>query len=47
MYIFGALQHHMVYYRSTDPNDERVSISFNADTITKSGLEKQNNNKKK
>ena len=25
-------------YRSADPNDERVSISFNADMITKSGL---------
>ena len=42
MYIFGALQHHMVWpYRSADPNDERVSISFNVDTITKSGLKRQ------
>ena len=39
MYVFPALQHHMVWpYRSADPNDERVSISFNADMITKSGL---------
>ena len=39
MYMFGALQHHMVWpYRSADPNDERISISFNADTTTKSQL---------
>ena len=43
MYVFGSLQHHMVYpYRSEDPNDERVSISFNADALTKSQLEAQN-----
>jgi len=42
MYVFPALQHHMVWpYRSADPNDERVSISFNADMITKSVLDKQ------
>ena len=42
MYVFPALQHHMVWpYRSADPNDERVSISFNADTTTKSSLDKQ------
>ena len=41
MYLFGALQHHMVWpYRSADPNDERVSLSFNADVTTKSELEK-------
>ena len=41
MYMFGALQHHMVWpYRSADPNDERISISFNADTTTKSQLNK-------
>ena len=35
MYVFPALQHHMVWpYRSADPNDERISISFNADTTT-------------
>ena len=40
MYIFGARQHHMVWpYRSADPNDERISISFNADVTTKSSLE--------
>ena len=41
MYLFGALQHHMVWpYTSADPNDERISISFNADTTTKSQLDK-------
>lgn len=41
MYLFGALQHHMVWpYRSADPNDERVSISFNAEFITKTQLDK-------
>ena len=40
MYIFGARQHHMVWpYRSADPNDERISLSFNADITTKSSLE--------
>ena len=39
MYIFGALQHHMVWpYRSADPNDERISLSFNADFRTQSQL---------
>ena len=39
MYIFGALQHHMVWpYRSADPNDERVSLSFNADFRTSTQL---------
>ena len=42
MYVFPALQHHMVWpYRSADPNDERVSISFNADMTTKSVLDKK------
>ena len=42
MYVFPALQHHMVWpYRSADPNDERVSISFNADMTTKSVLDRQ------
>jgi len=42
MYIFPALQHHMVWpYRSTDPDDLRVSLSFNADYITKSKLEQE------
>ena len=45
MYIFPALQHHMVWpYRSTDPDDLRVSLSFNADWITKTQLEAQNKN---
>ena len=42
MYIFPALQHHMVWpYRSEDPNDSRISLSFNADFTTKSRLEKE------
>ena len=42
MYIFGALQHHMVcLYRSADPNDERVSLSFNADFTTQSQLKQE------
>ena len=42
MYIFAALQHHMVWpYRSTDPDDLRVSLSFNADVIKKSVLKQQ------
>jgi len=42
MYIFGAIQHHMVWpYRSTDPDDSRISLSFNADIITRSALNKQ------
>ena len=31
-------------YRSADPNDERVSISFNADFITKRKLEQDQKN---
>lgn len=48
MYIFPALQHHMVWpYRSTDPDDLRVSLSFNADWITKTQLEAQQKNQEK
>ena len=40
MYLFPALQHHMVWpYRSEDPNDSRISLSFNAEYTTKSRLE--------
>ena len=42
MYIFGALQHHSVWpYRSADPNDERVSLSFNADFRTTSQIKEE------
>ena len=42
MYIFPALQHHMVWpYRSEDPNDNRISLSFNADFTTQSRLEQE------
>ena len=42
MYVFPALQHHMVWpYRSADPNDERISISFNSDIVLKSELDRQ------
>ena len=42
IYIFGAMQHHSVWpYRSTDPNDERVSLSFNADIYQQKELEKK------
>jgi len=42
MYVFGALQHHMVWpYRSTDPDDLRVSLSFNADFTTKKAIEEE------
>ena len=45
MYIFPALQHHMVWpYRSEDPNDSRISLSFNADFTTKSKLEIERKN---
>ena len=45
MYVFPALQHHMVWpYRSTDPDDSRVSLSFNADWTTKSKLDTENKN---
>ena len=41
-YIFPAMQHHMVWpYRSADPNDLRVSLSFNSDVITEGALKKQ------
>ena len=40
MYIFGAKQNHMVWpYRSTDPDDLRVSLSFNADFASRKQLE--------
>ena len=45
MFIFPALQHHMVWpYRSEDPNDSRISLSFNADFTTKSKLEQEQKN---
>lgn len=45
MYVFGALQHHAVWpYRSADPDDVRVSLSFNADVTTITDLERQNKN---
>ena len=45
MYIFPALQHHMVWpYRSEDPNDSRISLSFNADFTTKSKIEAEQKN---
>ena len=48
MYIFGAIQHHMVWpYRSEDPNDSRISLSFNADFTTKSRLEHDQKNHEK
>ena len=48
MYIFGALQHHMVWpYRSADPNDERVSLSFNADFRTSSQLQQERRHQEK
>ena len=41
-YIFGAMQQHMVWpFRSTEENDLRISLSFNADVISQSELEKQ------
>ena len=47
-YIFPALQHHAVWpYRSADPDDLRVSLSFNADVITASALKAQNENYEK
>ena len=40
MYVFGALQHHMVWpYRSANPDDLRISLSFNADLTTKQGIQ--------
>jgi len=48
MYVFPALQHHMVWpYRSEDPNDERISLSFNADIMTKSQMEASNKHSEK
>ena len=48
MYVFTALQHHMVWpYRSTDPDDSRVSLSFNADFTTKNQLDVQRKNQEK
>ena len=45
MYIFPALQHHMVWpYRSEDSNDSRISLSFNADYTTKRKLEQEQKN---
>ena len=45
MYIFPAMQHHMVWpYRSEDPNDSRISLSFNADYTTKKVLEQEQKN---
>ena len=47
MYLFGALQNHMVWpYRSTDPEDLRTSLSFNADVTLKSSLEMQEKERK-
>ena len=47
-YIFPALQHHAVWpYRSADPDDLRVSLSFNADVVTESALKAQNENYEK
>ena len=47
-YIFPALQHHAVWpYRSADPDDLRVSLSFNADVTTESALKAQNENYEK
>ena len=41
-YIFGAMQQHMVWpFRSTKEDDLRISLSFNADVISQSELEKQ------
>ena len=48
MYVFPALQHHMVWpYRSTDPDDSRISLSFNADFTTKNQLDMQRQNQEK
>ena len=48
MYIFPALQHHMVWpYRSANSDDLRVSLSFNADYTTKSMLEQEQKNHQK
>ena len=48
MYIFPAMQNHMVWpYRSQDPNDSRISLSFNADYVTEDGLEKEKEQQEK
>tara|TARA_B100000900_G_scaffold158057_1_gene134284 strand:+ start:89 stop:904 length:816 start_codon:yes stop_codon:yes gene_type:complete len=48
MYVFGALQHHAVWpYRSADPDDLRVSLSFNADVTTQEDVDRQNKNMEK
>ena len=48
MYIFPALQHHMVWpYRSTDPDDSRISLSFNADFTSEKQLEAENKSAEK
>jgi len=48
MYVFTALQHHMVWpYRSTDPDDSRISLSFNADFMTKNQIDMQRKNQEK
>ena len=48
MYLFGSLQHHMVWpYRSADPNDERISLSFNADFRTQSQLQHEQKQQEK
>tara|TARA_B100001778_G_scaffold129283_1_gene106344 strand:- start:130 stop:507 length:378 start_codon:yes stop_codon:yes gene_type:complete len=48
MYVFPALQHHMVWpYRSSDPDDLRVSLSFNADFTTQQALEIEKKNQEK
>ena len=45
MFLFPALQHHMVWpYRSEDPNDSRISLSFNADFTTEERLKAEQNN---
>ena len=48
MYVFTALQHHMVWpYRSTDPDDSRISLSFNADFMSKNQIDMQRENQEK
>ena len=47
-YVFPAMQHHMVWpYRSADPDDLRVSLSFNSDVITEGALKKQQEDQEK
>ena len=47
-YVFPAMQHHMVWpYRSADPEDLRVSLSFNSDVITEGALKKQQEDQEK